>query len=239
MENLKKHKIAEGNTAEIFEIDEKKILKLFKTGYSKSTAYYEYNNHYMVSRVMENIPKLYEFIEENQRFGFIMEKVQGKSLASLMLDDYTFEQAMETFTILHKNWLTKTMDGAVPYTEWMLHVFNGKSNSGDLADKIKNLPSGNTLCHGDFHPYNIILTNERDFVIIDFANVCKAPKEYDVARTYFLLKEAVTEKIVAELYLEKMQMEYSDIRVYIEVLETLRPAEGVVCHATANRGKGQ
>lgn len=225
MENQKRHKTAEGNTAEIFEINGEKVLKLFKTGYSKSVVQHEYDNHCMVSRVMENIPELFEFIEENQRFGFIMEKVQGKSLASLMLDDYTFEQAMETFTGLHKNWLTKTMDGAVPYTKWMLHMLNGKSNGGALADKIKNLPSGNILCHGDFHPCNILLTSERDFVIIDFANVCKAPKEYDIARTYFLLKEAVIEKTAAELYLEKMQMEYSDIRVYIEVLEILRRYE--------------
>ncbi len=231
MENEKRHKIAEGSTAEIFEIDEKKVLKLFKTGYSKNTVHREYDNHCMVSRGMGNIPKIYEFVEENQRFGFTMEKVQGKSLASLMLDHYTFEQAMETFTCIHKNWLSKIMDdpvsydGAVSYTEWMLHMLNGKVNGGDLIDKIKNLPSGNILCHGDFHPYNIILTSERDFVIIDFANVCKAPKEYDVARTYFLLKQAVTEKTVAGLYLKKMQMEYSDIRVYMEVLEILRRYE--------------
>lgn len=99
------HKIAEGNTAEIFEIGEKKVLKLFKTGYSKSTVQREYNNYCMVGRVMENIPKLFEFVEENQRFGFIMEKVQGKSLVSLMLDNSTFGQAMEIFTNLHKNWL--------------------------------------------------------------------------------------------------------------------------------------
>lgn len=185
MKNKKRHKIAEGNTAEIFEIDEKKILKLFKTGYSKNAVLHEYDNHYMVSRVMENIPELFEFIEENQRFGFIMEKIQGKSLASLMLDDHIFEQSMDTFTTLHKNWIMKTTDCTVPYTEWMLHMLNGKTNGDDLTERIKNLPSGNSLCHGDFHPYNIIFTSENDFVIIDFANICKAPKEYDVARTYF------------------------------------------------------
>lgn len=151
-----------------------------------------------------------------------MEKVQGKSLASLMQHDNTFDQAMETFTNLHKNWLMQTMDDAVPYTEWMLHLFNEKSLDGDLADIIKHLPSGNILCHGDFHPYNIMCTSEKSFVIIDFANICKAPKEYDVARTYFLLKKAVIEKPVAELYLEKMQLEYKDIRTYIDVLEILR-----------------
>ena len=225
MKNKKRHKIAEGNTAEIFEIDEKKILKLFKTGYSKNAVLHEYDNHYMVSRVMENIPELFEFIEENQRFGFIMEKIQGKSLASLMLDDHIFEQSMDTFTTLHKNWIMKTTDCTVPYTEWMLHMLNGKTNGDDLTERIKNLPSGNSLCHGDFHPYNIIFTSENDFVIIDFANICKAPQEYDVARTYFLLKNVAIKRTVAELYLKKMQMEYSDIRVYIEVLEILRQYE--------------
>lgn len=225
MENLEKHKIAEGNTAEIFEVDEKRVLKLFNEGYSKSTVQHEYDNHCMVSRVMENVPKLYEFIEENQRFGFIMEKVQGKSLATMMQDDYTFDQAMEIFTNLHKNWLIQTMVDAVPYTEWMRNLFNENLLDGELSDKIKRLPSGNILCHGDFHPYNIILTSEKGPVIIDFANICKAPKEYDAARTYFLLKEAVTEKPVAELYLKKMQLEYSDIRIYIDVLEILRQYE--------------
>ncbi len=51
----------------------------------------------------------------------------------------------------------KTTDCTVPYTEWMLHMLNGKTNGDDLTERIKNLPSGNSLCHGDFHPYNIIL----------------------------------------------------------------------------------
>ena len=185
MDKLEKRKIAEGNTADIFEVEEKKILKLFKTGYSKEMVYNEYDNHRMVSEAVQSVPKLFEFVEENQRFGFIMEKVQGESLASLMQDDDTLDDAMEIFTNLHKNWLMQTMDGPVPYTEWMLHLIHEKSPDGDLTDKIKRLPSGNNLCHGEFHSYNIIITSEKNAVIIDFANVCKAPKEYDVARTFF------------------------------------------------------
>lgn len=154
-----------------------------------------------------------------------MEKVQGKSLATLMQDAYTFDEAIEMFTNLHKNWLLQTMEGPVPYTEWLLHLLGEKSFNGNLADKIKNLPSGSNLCHGDFHPYNIIITSEKKAVIIDFANICKAPKEYDIARTYFLLKEALIEKPIAELYLQKMQIEYKDIRAYIDVLEVLRQYE--------------
>ena len=194
-------------------------------GYSKEIVHHEYGNHCMVSKALQNVPKPFEFVEENQRFGFIMEKVQGESLASLMQDDDTFDDAMEIFANLHKNWLMQTMDGPVPYTEWMLHLIHERSLDGDLTDKVKRLPSGCNLCHGDFHPYNIIITSEKNAVIIDFANICKAPKEYDVARTFFLLKEAVTEKPIAELYLKKMHLEYRHIRAYVDVLETLRQYE--------------
>lgn len=225
MDHLKKHKIAEGNTAEIFEVEEKKILKLFKKGYSEGAVRHEYNNHCMASKAVQNIPKLFEFVEENQRFGFIMEKVQGESLASMMLNEDTFDEAMDTFTKLHKNWLAQTMDDPIPYTEWMLHCCHERLLDGGLTDKIKCLPAGNNLCHGDFQPYNIIITPEQSAVIIDFANICKAPKEYDIARTYFLLKEAVKIKPIAELYLQKMQVEYKEIRTYIDVLDALRQYE--------------
>ncbi len=70
-------------------------------------------DHCMVSKAVQNIPKLFEFVEENQRFGFIMEKVQGESLASMMLNEDTFDEAMDTFTKLHKNWLVQTMDDPI------------------------------------------------------------------------------------------------------------------------------
>ena len=44
-------------------------------------------NGKMVNSVMNNVPQIYEYIEENERFGYIMENVQGKSFASLMMDE--------------------------------------------------------------------------------------------------------------------------------------------------------
>lgn len=59
-------------------------------------------------------------------------------------------------------------------------------------------------------------------IVIDFANVCRGPKEYDVARTYVLLKEAVPDSLVAEIYLDKMQIQYSDVQEYVEVIKGIR-----------------
>ena len=47
---------------------------------------------------------------------------------------------------------------------------------------IDKLADGDTLCHGDFHPGNILLSGDGAF-IIDFMNVCCGNYLYDVART--------------------------------------------------------
>lgn len=216
------HKIGEGNTADIYTIDNDKVVKLFKFGYSQNAVQQEYQNHSMVNSVMNNVPKIYEYIEENERFGYIMENVQGKSLASLMMDGQTFELAMDMFTRIHKEWLINTSDTAILYTEWMKNTLNKNTVTSDLLKRINNLPQGNTLCHGDFHPYNIIVTPDNQPIVIDFANVCRGPKEYDIARTYVLLKEAVPDSPVAEIYLDKMQVQYSDLREYVEVIKDIR-----------------
>ena len=43
-----------------------------------------------------------------------------------------------------------------------------------------------------------------------------------------MLKEDVKGKSAAELYLAKMQMEYRDIKAYINVLEALRKYENIL-----------
>ena len=90
--------------------------------------------------------------------------------------------------------------------------------NSELLKRINKLPKGNTLCHGDFYPYNIIVTLENQPSVIDFANICRGPKEYDIARTYVLLKEGP----VAEIYLDKMQIQYSDLQEFIEVIKGIR-----------------
>ena len=226
---MERNKIAEGNTAELFQVSDTRVLKLFKPSYSKATVEQEYHNHRMVCAVAENVPQLFEFVEEQGRFGFVMEKIQGESLAAGLLDESSFDQALGLFVKLHKSWLQSSAKSAVPYTEWMFYALDLNRASGreSLKAQIGRLPQGDCLCHGDFHPYNIIIPPSKTPVIIDFANICRAPREYDVARTYYLLREAVPESPVAERYLEKMQVNYDSLREYLEVIKCLRDENGL------------
>ena len=217
-------KIGEGNTAEIFQLDNNRILKLFKAGYSKESMLHEYRNHQVLSSLLESVPKPYEIVEENGCFGYIMEKINGTNLAELLLNEQTLTDAMKQFVSLHKEWNKEANRDIISYKDWMKNVLGNRENTSKVLEKINQLPDGNILCHGDFHPYNILVTEDNKLFVIDFANVCKAPKGYDIARTYFLMAEASAEQL-AEAYLEMMQMSLDEIQQFYKVIQQLRKYE--------------
>ena len=217
-------KLAEGNTAEIFQLDNNRILKLFKQGYSKESMLREYHNHRIVSRLLDNVPKLYETVEEDERFGYIMELLNGINLAELLLNEQNFAGAMEQFVSLHKAWNKEAPSGLISYKDWMMSMIVNKQQEPELLEKIRELPEGTILCHGDFHPYNIIVTEENKLIVIDFANVCRGTKKYDIARSYFLMEEAGAKQL-AEIYLEKMQVNFVEIKEFYEVIADVRKYE--------------
>ena len=50
-----------------------------------------------------------------------------------------------------------------------------------------DLPDGDILCHGDFHPDNIVMT-ERGSIIIDWTTASRGNLLADVARTSLILR---------------------------------------------------
>ncbi|MCD2349049.1 MULTISPECIES: phosphotransferase family protein [Clostridium] len=63
--------------------------------------------------------------------------------------------------------------------------------SDDIKEKLYNyidtLPDDNILCHGDFHPDNILITKD-NAIIIDWMTAAKGNPLADVARTSVMLK---------------------------------------------------
>jgi len=217
-------KIGGGNTAEIFQLDNNRILKLFKEGYSKESMLHEYHNHQVVSGILDNVPKLYEIVEENGRFGYIMEQIKGCSLTELLLNEQTFFNALEQFIFLHKEWNKEAPSEVISYKDWMKAVLYNREKDSELLEKINQLPEGTILCHGDFHPYNILVTEENKPIVIDFANVCRGPKAYDIAKTCFTIEEAGAKQLAKD-YLEKMQVSFEEIKEFYQVIEQLRKYE--------------
>src|SRR5574344_570527 len=82
-------KIAEGNTAEIYDYEEGKILKLFRTFIPYETVQFEFQKGEFISKYVSNVPKVYEIIPVDDRYGIVYEKLIGTDLLQIMIKSNT------------------------------------------------------------------------------------------------------------------------------------------------------
>lgn len=212
--------IAKGNTAEVFEYGEDKVLKLFKPGYPVEQIQREFNNTVIMNRICVHTPKAFEIVEHAGRHGIVFQKIIGTDLFSEYLKNPSDEKVaaeilVDLTDIQKKVLLEKTEEGISYkiYLEW-------------FGYDASNLPDENFICHGDLHPGNIIRTKDGELCLIDFMNVCRGPKEYDVARTYVLLTENnPAAEAVGKKYLELMEMSFLQIEPFLGAIQFCRKKE--------------
>ncbi len=68
--------------------------------------------------------------------------------------------------------------------------------------RLESTPKHNRVCHGDFNPSNVIVTDDGKVYVIDWAHVTQGNSSADVARTY-LLFNLNGKKEEAEKYLNR------------------------------------
>jgi len=92
--------------------------------------------------------------------------------------------------------LTQVRDAAVTVPGLVCALAQSAAESGrpDLVDAARWLtehppaPAPAVICHGDFHPFNLLADGDR-VTVLDWSNALLAPRAYDVAFTSLLLGE--------------------------------------------------
>lgn len=217
-----------GNTAEVYDFGEGKVCKLFKQGYPKEAVEREFRNATEVHRQGLPVPKVFEMVESEGRTGIVYEKIAGKSMLECIVENPGKAGTyLEEFVRLQKNWLKEASVHAtsvLSYKEYLRMQIKGVGQEeASLLKEINALPEGDTLLHGDFHPGNVLILTDNRPVVIDFMNVCRGPVLYDIARTYFLLKEK--DEAFGRAYLAKMEVSEEEILPFSKVIERCRMYE--------------
>lgn len=211
--------LGKGNTAEIFDYGDGKVLKLFLPGYPKEYAMLEFQNATEVFRLGLSVPKPYEMVVSKQRDGIVYEKAEGRTLAESLNEGREDKNIiLRDFACLHRKWLSLHSGNVLSYKVFLRTVVKEAADES-LLTGIDVLPDGDCLLHGDFHPENILVTPDASPVVIDFMNVCRGPALYDIARTYFLLSRR--DSSIAELYLKEMDTEKEAIAPYLKFVPYL------------------
>ncbi|MCB2309149.1 phosphotransferase [Clostridium estertheticum] len=231
-----------GNTATVYEWKEGKVIKLFYQGYPKEEVEKEFHNAKAISNMDFAKPKVYEIVFFEERIGIIYDKVEGESLLDWVMRTGDVQQCAVYMAKLHKAIAQNRISNVPNFKEFLkcniLNVISTNSKKREeVLQMLDNLVNGDTLCHGDFHPGNILIANGHTMVI-DFMNVCHGNFLYDVARTVFLVEYTPApidvddreiflrfKKILADLYLMQMNVTREMIQDYLFVIIAARVGE--------------
>lgn len=220
-------KIGKGRTAEIFEWDENKILKLFNYGTEKDDVKREFKiNRELVKHGMP-VPHVFEMIEHDSRLGIIYERINGQTLTKLISSKpWKIPSAAKRFAEVHRRIQDNILYDIPRYKVKLIRSIDA-SNILDVNIKnnlfkyIEPLPEDEALCHCDFHPDNIIISDDK-MVVIDWMTGAKGSLISDIARTSVILKFAVIqeeksyiERSIINLLRQKFYAEY--IKHYIKI----------------------
>jgi uncharacterized protein (TIGR02172 family) len=192
---MKTQKIGEGYTAEAFTWGEYDILKLFRKEFPMVAIKQEYHISKAVEELGLPVPKVKDMLENEGRTGIVYEKVQGNSLLKLLIvRPWAVGRLAKIIAKMHYDMHQQNAGGlpdCVEILRWKISHAGGLSEyqKKEILKILESLPKGSSVCHGDYHPGNIIKSGNR-YVILDWMTATAGPPAFDVARTIYLLKDA-------------------------------------------------
>lgn len=221
--------IARGFTAEIYTWQEGQVLKLFNQGISRDTVEHEATITRMIHSTGLPVPAVGEFIEIEDRFGFELERVEGISmLEALTQTPWKYPTYTRQLAELHADMHTRRVPELPALGGRLVRKINRAEklpeNVRQAALKtLESLPEDDRLCHGDFHPGNILLT-KRGPVIIDWLDASRGRPILDVARSSLLFGSGNIPSSIHGAWLLRI-IQGSFYRIYEQHYFQLNPAD--------------
>jgi len=189
--------IAHGRTADIYDWDADHVLKLFHNWFEIENIEYEQRIARVIHARGVNSPAVGELLQIEGRHGLIYERVAGSSMLEIFQrQPWKVFHFGKMLARLHAHMHANVSSREVPSQRKKLE------NKLKAADKLPSplrtrllktlevMPIRERVCHGDFHPGNILISG-KDATIIDWIDVSRGNPVADVARTSIILSGAV------------------------------------------------
>lgn len=240
--------IGKGRSASVYEWGTHEVLKLFNEGYSMGN---EAENCRIINNIGIPSPEVVGTIKVDGWEAIIFERIDGITMTrSIEQNKDSIAKYARILAELH----VMINSIKVNYPSNLVKELTSKiSYIGSLDTKIKckinedltKLPESNEICHYDFHPDNIIMS-QKGPVIIDWANVLVGNSLADVTRTSLILgspalppgdcpywlKDRASRLFFHDEYLyEYLKLSHiskADLEPWIQPLAAARLSEGIL-----------
>lgn len=226
--------IAERRTKTVYR-DGNKTIKLFVENYSKAAIL---NEALIQSRVEEStdlkISRLLEVTKIENRWALVTEFIEGTPLDILMREH---PERQDEYLNLFVNIQLEIMSKKVPTLNRLKDKYRRKLEEADIDDttryellqRLEGTKNHDKLCHGDFNPSNVIINENGEYSIIDWAHATQGNASADVAKTFLLFslngQTELAEKYL-DLFTEKSGIERRGIQRWIPIVAAVQLKKG-------------
>ncbi len=186
--------IGQGRTAEIYAM-EGKALKLFRADMEHKSVEKEYSIGKLISGMGVPSPQVYDMVSIEGRQGIVYQLVAGKTmLEHIFSRPFSLGRHARTLAHLHHGIHQHTVTGMPSQVRSLAEAISKTTALSQHERKaillhLESLPQGEKLCHGDFHPDNVMVTPAKP-IVLDWMNATVGNPAADVARTIILLRDS-------------------------------------------------
>jgi len=184
--------IGQGGNGTVYRIDDDKIVKVYRPAIGLEQI--DKEREFAKTALINGVPCViaYDAVKCGDSYGIVFEMLRSDTLGHAMknepekLDEYV-DKYVALAKELHS---TKIKPGTFTNIKTVLHdrvTKLGKWCSAEemqlLDSLIDEMPDGESLIHGDFHPGNIMI-QDGELVLIDMPEVTMGAKIWDLAGIY-------------------------------------------------------
>lgn len=211
-----------------------KAIKVFNEDFKKSDILNEALNQARVEETGLNIPSILEVSKIDGKWAITSDFIKGKTIARLMEEEpEKIDEYLELFVDIQLNIQSKKC----PLLNKLKDKMQGKISQTDLDattryelhTRLAGMPKHDKVCHGDFNPSNVIITDNGDAYVIDWAHATQGNASADAARTYLLFmlngKKELGEKYL-DLFCDKSDTAKQYVQKWMPIVAASQSVKG-------------
>lgn len=185
-------RIGSGREADVYAWDDSAVLKLYRPGFSG------HNPEAAALRALAGTgvaPRLLDVVSRDGRVGLVLERIARPDMLTILQERpwrvlglaHTLAQA---HLAVHRDVAPADLPDVRTSLAARIRDAGLPSPLQDFALRVLDgLPDGDRLCHGDFHPGNVLVEGDQA-AVIDWTAAARGVPECDHIRTLVLLRWA-------------------------------------------------
>ncbi|RBO99586.1 phosphotransferase family protein [Rossellomorea aquimaris] len=225
--------MAIGNTAKVY-LYENKVFKVFNDSLPEMESTNEaYKQKYAYSFGL-SVPEIVDVTKIDGKQVIVMEHIKGRTIGDLLTDhmekaEYYMNISVDIQMEIHKikaDSIDSMYEKLSRQIESAPQLDNKRKSA--LIKKLDSMTFEKKLCHGDFHLFNLIMS-DHNVTIIDWVDSSAGDIRADVYRTYLLYSQFSVElaDMYMRLYCEKSGLSKAEMYEWAPIIAAARLSECV------------